>query len=138
MAEEYNGSGLRRSFSVPRELSAIQVVVAVATLLIAITAPAVLLLREIDSLSGEVKVNRDTIADIKGRQTINEGSIRDLEVTASTGRLSDSELRAQICAVIKQNNATHAEILRNEALIWRKLYKQDFPVGGQYFPECDR
>lgn len=50
-----------------------------------------------------------------------------------------SEVETQFCAADTARNLTHANDLRNYALIYKQVFGSDYPIGNAYYPTiCNR
>lgn len=53
--------------------------------------------------------------------------------------VSLSEIETQFCAADITRNLMHANDLRNFAILYKKVYGEDYPIGNVYYPTiCNR
>ena len=80
-----------------------------------------------------------TTADIqeqRGRRIdILEQKISLLQDRISRIEVAQNEIETQFCGVSRDTNRTHANDLRLFAVIWKKIFDADYPIGNAYYPE---
>jgi hypothetical protein len=49
--------------------------------------------------------------------------------------VSLNEIETQLCGVSRDVNRMHANDLRTMALLWKRAFGEDYPIGNAYYPE---
>jgi hypothetical protein len=93
--------------------------------LISMTTEVRVLTQEKDSLAGMVNRQRADIATLA------------LEVNRQKSALI--EIETQFCATDNMRNIIHANDLRIQAMVWRKVFGDELPTANAFYPRvCNR